>query len=103
VYCAGQTANDKDMNFIGAGDFKAQFEATLENVRIALAAAGAAPSDVVSIRTYIVDYTPDYLDTINSGMNAFFGDNLPVATLIGVQALALPHFMCEVEVTAVLE
>ncbi len=103
VYCAGQTANDKDMNFIGAGDFKTQLKVALENVRVALAAAGAAPSDVVSIRTYIVDYTPDYLDTISAVMNAFFGDTLPVATLIGVQALALPHFMCEVEVTAVLE
>lgn len=103
VYCAGQTANDKDLNFIGAGDFKLQLEAALDNVRVALAAAGAEPKDVVSIRTYVVDYTPDHLDTVSAVMNGFFGDNLPAATLVGVQALALPHFLCEVEATAVLE
>lgn len=103
VYCAGQTANDKDLNFIGAGDFKVQLEASLENVRIALAAAGAEPTDVVSIRTYVVDYTPEHLDTVGSVMNEFFGDDLPASTLIGVQALALPHFLCEVEAMAVVE
>lgn len=103
VYCAGQTAGDKDMNFLGAGDLKVQLEVSLENVRIALAAAGAEPKDVVSIRTYIVDYTPDYLDIISPVMNEFFGDNLPASTLIGVQALALPHFMCEIEATAVVD
>jgi len=102
VFCAGQTANDKDLNFIGDADFKVQLEAALDNVRVALAAAGAEPKDVVSIRTYVVDYTPDYLDTISAVMNAFFGGTLPAATLIGVQSLALPHFMCEVEATAVL-
>ena len=102
VYCAGQTANDKDLNFLGAGDLKVQLEASLENVRIALAAAGAEPRDVVSIRTYIVDYTPEYLDIISPVMNDFFVDNLPASTLVGVQALALPHFMCEIEATAVV-
>jgi enamine deaminase RidA (YjgF/YER057c/UK114 family) len=102
VYCAGQTANDKDLNFLGAGDLKVQLEASLENVRIALAAAGAEPRDVVSIRTYIVDYTPEYLDIISPVMNDFFVDNLPASTLVGVQALALPHFMCEIEAIAVL-
>jgi len=83
VYCAGQTASDKDLNFLGAGDLK--------------------PRDVVSIRTYIVDYTPEYLEIISPIMNEFFADNLPASTLIGVKALALPHFMCEIEATAVLE
>lgn len=103
VYCAGQTANDKDLNFIGAGDFKVQLESALENVRVALAAADAKPSDVVSLRTYVVDYTPAYLDTVGSVMNEFFAGDPPATTLIGVTALALPHFMCEVEATAVVD
>jgi len=103
VYCAGQTANDKDLNLLGAGDLKVQLEASLENVRIALAAAGAEPRDVVSIRTYIVDYMPEYLEIVSSVMNKFFADSLPASTLIGVKALALPHFMCEIEAIAVLE
>ena len=29
VYCAGQTANDKDLNLLGAGALKAQRESSL--------------------------------------------------------------------------
>ena len=46
VHCAGQTANDKDLNVIGKGDFRAQLGAALNNVRIALEAAGATPENV---------------------------------------------------------
>lgn len=103
VHCAGQTANDKDLNIIGQGDLKVQLEASLENVRTALAAAGAVPENVVSIRIYIVNYTIEYLDLIGPVMTDFFGaDHLPSSTLIGVQALALPEFMCEIEATAVV-
>ena len=64
---------------------------------------GAGPRDVVSSRLYIVNYTPEYLDAISIAYREFFGpDHLPVNTLIGVQALALPELMCEVEVCAVI-
>jgi enamine deaminase RidA (YjgF/YER057c/UK114 family) len=37
-------------------------------------------------------------------MAEFFGaDTLPAATLIGVQALAMPEFLVEVQATAVVE
>lgn len=102
IYCAGQTANDKKLNVIGVGDLEAQLRASLENVGIALKAGGAGFGDVVCTRVYIVDYTPDYLGVISSVMSDFFGDNLPANTLIGVQALALPEFLCEIEATAVV-
>lgn len=102
IHCAGQTANDSDLNFIGQGDFRAQLLASLENVRTALAAAGAGPENVVSCRLYVVDYTPGYLETIGEVFGQFFGPaHLPANTLIGVQALALPELMCEVEVFAI--
>jgi len=103
IHCAGQTAWDKDMNIIGEGDFAAQARAVYENVRIALASAGAEPRDIVRMRTYIVDYTPDYLEPLGVETAAFFGDHLPpAATLIGVASLAMPEFMIEIEVTAIV-
>jgi enamine deaminase RidA (YjgF/YER057c/UK114 family) len=103
IHCAGQTAWDRDMNVIGEGDFAAQARAAYENVRLALASAGAEPKDVVRMRTYIVDYTPDILEDLGRETAAFFGDHPPPAsTLIGVAGLAMPEFMIEIEVTAIV-
>lgn len=103
IHCAGQTAWDKDLKIIGEGDFAAQAKAVYENVRTALASAGAKPRDVVRMRTYIVDYTPDYLEPFGLATAAFFGDHPPpAATLIGVASLAMPEFMIEIEVTAIV-
>ncbi len=41
VYIAGQVAFDRSGNVVGAGDFKAQTRQVLENLKAALAAAGA--------------------------------------------------------------
>lgn len=103
IHCAGQTAWDKDQNLIGEGDFAAQTRAAYENVRLALASAGAEPKDIVRMRTYIVDYTPDHLEHLGQETAAFFGDHPPPAsTLIGVASLAMPEFMIEIEATAVV-
>lgn len=91
------------MNVVGEGDFAAQAEAAYENVRAALASAGAEPKDIVRMRTYIVDYKPDCLEPLGLATAAFFGGHPPPAsTLIGVASLAMPEFMIEIEVTAVV-
>jgi len=92
------------MKIVGEGDFAAQTRATYENVRIALASAGAEPGDIVRMRTYIVDYKPEYLEPLGIETAAFFGDHPPpAATLLGVASLAMPEFMIEIEVTAVID
>jgi enamine deaminase RidA (YjgF/YER057c/UK114 family) len=104
IRCSGQTAWDKNMKIIGEGDFAAQAKAVYENVRIALASAGAEPGDIVRMRTYIVDYKPEYLEPLGIETAAFFGDHPPpAATLLGVASLAMPEFMIEIEVTAVID
>jgi enamine deaminase RidA (YjgF/YER057c/UK114 family) len=103
VHCAGQTAWNSKLELIGPGDLAAQAKESFRNLGIALAAAAAAPADVVRVRVYIVDHKPDYLPIVGQAMVEFFGaDNLPASTLIGVQSLAVPEFMIEVEATAVL-
>lgn len=103
IFCAGQTAWDKDNNLIGGDDLGKQMERTLENIGIALAEAGASLKDVCRLTIYIVNYNPDQLETIAGVLGKFFDkDALPANTLLGIQSLALPEFLVEMEATAVI-
>ncbi len=104
IHCAGQTAWDEDMQLVGGMDLGKQMHKALENVGHALEAAGASPANVVRIMTFVVDYRPEHIEVLGRATAQFFGpDNLPAATLIGVQALAMPEFLVEVQVTAVID
>ena len=103
LHLAGQVAWDRDCTLIGAGDVIAQTRQVLANLKEVLAAAGATPADVVRLRTYVVNHTPDKLGPICAEIAAFYGDALPAAnTFLGVQALALPDFLIEIEADAAL-
>jgi enamine deaminase RidA (YjgF/YER057c/UK114 family) len=58
---------------------------------------------VVRLRTYVVNHTPNKLHAICAEISAFYDGALPGAnTFIGVQALALPDFLIEIEADATL-
>jgi len=104
IHCSGQAAWDKDFNVVGVGDVGAQARQALANLKSVLEAAGAQVSDIVRLRTYVVNHNPALLEPIGQAIGEFYGDNMPVAnTLIGVQALALPEFLIEIEATAQIE
>lgn len=101
LHLAGQVAWDKDRNLIGADDVAAQARQALHNLKAVLAAAGATPADVLRLRTYVVNHKPENLAAICAEIGAFYGDAVPGAnTIIGVQALALPEFLIEIEADA---
>ena len=103
IFCAGQTSWDKDNNLIGENDLGKQMEKTLENIGTALAEVGGTLADVCRLTIYIVDYNPGMLETIAAELNkAFDKDALPANTLLGIQALAVPDFLVEMEATAVI-
>lgn len=104
IHCAGQTAWDKEMQLVGGLDLGKQMRKALENVGHALEAAGASPANVVRTIIFVVDYQRKYAEVIGQAMAEFFGtDHLPASTLIGVQALAMPEFLVEVQATAVID
>lgn len=104
IHCSGQVAWDKDYNLVGEGDYGVQTRQALANLKQVLAAAGASLADVVRMRTYVVNHTADLLEPIGCALAEFWGDVMPAAnTWIGVQALALPGFLIEIEVTAVID
>lgn len=103
LHLAGQVAWDSKGELVGAGDLAAQTRQALANLKVVLAEAGATPADIVRLRTYVVDHSPDKLGPVIGEIMAFYDGVVPAAnTFIGVQTLALPDFLVEIEATAAL-
>jgi enamine deaminase RidA (YjgF/YER057c/UK114 family) len=103
VHLAGQVAWDSEAAIVGAGDLAAQTRQALANLGAVLAEVGAGPADIVRLRTYVVDHTPDTLGVVLPEIGAFYGEATPAPnTFLGVAALALPDFLIEIEATAII-
>ena len=103
IHVSGQTAWNAERKLIGGADLRQQAEQALANLRTALAAAGATPADVVMVRLFVVNYRPDDAAVIGPLLDKFFAGNpAPASTWLGVQALASPNFLIEIEATAVV-
>lgn len=101
LHLAGQVGWDAQTNVVGPGDYAAQARQALANLKVVLKAAGCTPADVIRVRTYVVNHSPDKLGPIIGEMMAFYGDTTPAPnTWIGVQSLALPDFLIEIEAIA---
>ena len=104
IECAGQVAWNAKAEVVGVGNLRAQTAQALANLKDVLAAAGATPADIVRLRTYVVDHNPDKLEPVLSEVGRFYAGASPAPnTFIGVQALALPDFLIEIEATAVID
>jgi enamine deaminase RidA (YjgF/YER057c/UK114 family) len=103
VFVAGQVAEDADGTVVGAGDLAAQARQAFANVGRALAAGGARPDQVAKITIFVAGLREEHLPAIEPGRVALFGEHKPADTLIGVQALAHPGCLIEVEAIAVVE
>ncbi|WP_420414952.1 RidA family protein [Roseibium sp.] len=103
LHLSGQVAWDANGDLVGPGDLAAQAAQCFANLTEVLAQSGATAANVVRLRTYVVGYSPDKLEILGPAIAAFYGDVVPAAnTLIGVQALAMPEFLIEIEATAIL-
>lgn len=103
VHCAGQVSMDADLNIVGT-TLAEQMDQSFKALGIALAAGGATPADVVRGRIYIVDYNVGMVPTVIEKTAQFYDPGEPPpSTLLGVQSLALPGLLVEIEVTAVLD
>jgi len=104
VYLAGQVAWDRDRNIVGEGDLQAQTRHVFNNLIEALDAAGAGLADLVKIGIYVVDHDLEKMATIRSVRDEFLeGITPPVSTLLGVDALAVPGLMIEIDGIAVVD
>lgn len=103
VYISGQVAANAKGEIVGKGDLKAQTTQVFENLKIALASAGAGPKDVVKTTIFAVNFKTEDIPAIRDIRNVFFaGVEPPASTLVGVSALANPDWLIEIEVVAVV-
>ena len=104
VHLSGQVAWDKDYQVVGGADLAEQARQALANLKIVLQEAGSGVDQILRLRTYIVNHNPEKLGIVSGELANFYGDVDPASnTVVGVQALALPDFLVEIEATAALK
>ena len=102
VHIGGQDALNASGEIIGKGDFVAQIEQILANLRAALAAGGAEPEHIIKWNIYVVEGQP-----LQAGFAAFQNawpqtPNPPAITVVFVSGLAHPDFLVEMDAVAVV-
>lgn len=86
---------------VGKGDLRAQAAQVYENIQTCLKSAGVTFAEVVKMNTYVVNHKPEDVAVIREMRKKYLsGENPPVSTLVGVQALVNPDFLIEIEVIA---
>jgi enamine deaminase RidA (YjgF/YER057c/UK114 family) len=101
VFIAGQEPEDAQGNLVGPDDLASQARQVFANLGRALAAVGAHPAQVAKITIYVVHHRPEYLPVIEQARLGLFGDHKPADTVVGVETLARPEYLIEVDAIAV--
>jgi 2-iminobutanoate/2-iminopropanoate deaminase len=99
IFVSGMLARDNAGNLVGKGDMGAQIRQVGENLKTALAAAGAELSDIVRTLTFTTDID-EFFRHVEVRMQ-YLGPTSTSAT-IGISRLSHPDFMIEMEAIAVV-
>ena len=103
IFLAGQCAVNLAGEIVGQGDIARQTEQIFENIIAGLAAAGATLEHVVRMTIYVVDYSAEKREAMQSIRNRYIPeDGGPASTLIGVSKLVHDDFLVEIEVQAIV-
>ena len=102
IYIAGQLGLDMENKLVGEpGDFRAQAVKAIDNLKLALADAGATLNDVVKINNYLVDMS--HIGIFREVRDQNFNMSAPPAsTTVAISQLARPGALFEIEAIAVL-
>jgi enamine deaminase RidA (YjgF/YER057c/UK114 family) len=99
IFIAGQVGIDPQGKI--ADGLRAQTVQVYENLKTALAAAGATFDHVLKVTTYVVNYKlEDRAILVEVRSRYLNAEHPPASTLVGVQALARPEFLIEIEAIA---
>ncbi|WP_327118408.1 Rid family hydrolase [Streptomyces sp. NBC_01341] len=104
IFLAGACPLDDDGSTVAVGDYAGQAAKAFENMRTALADAGASLEDVINTRVLVASSRQKDLVTAWDVVRAGFGDHDAPSTLLGVTVLGYHDQLVEIEaVAAVLD
>ncbi|HEY1919706.1 MAG TPA: Rid family hydrolase [Streptosporangiaceae bacterium] len=104
IFLAGACPLNEDGSTAALGDYAGQAAKVLENMRVALAAAGADLHDVISTRVLVASTQQEDLVAAWSVVRDAFGDHDVPSTLMGVTVLGYTGQLVEIEaIAAVLD
>ena len=100
VFTAGACPLDSDGAIVGGRDVAAQTRQTLDNLLVALRAAGCGLEEVVKTTVFVA--SGDRADLLSAWavVEERFGRDGPPSTLLGVAALGFDGQMVEIEAVA---
>lgn len=99
LFCAGITSADDDGNLLYEGDMRAQVGRALDNIGTVLDQSGFQFSDIMRLNIYTTDM--DALLEVHDYITERLGSAgcRHAGTLLGVNRLAAPGMLVEIEVT----
>ncbi len=100
VFLAGACPLDSEGNTVGLGDIAAQARACLDNLTVALAAAGASLNSVAQTRVLVASSRQEDLVEAWNVVRERFGAHDAPSTLVGVAALGYTGQLVEIEAIA---
>ena len=104
IFLAGACPLNDDGSTAAIGDYAGQAAKALENMRIALADAGASLEDVISTRVLVASARREDLVAAWQVVRDGFGDHDVPSTLMGVTVLGYRDQLVEIEaIAAVLD
>jgi enamine deaminase RidA (YjgF/YER057c/UK114 family) len=100
VFLAGSCPIDADGRTVAIGDYRGQAAKCVENMLLALDAAGAGIGDVLSTRVLVATTRQADLIAAWEVVRDAFGDHDAPSTLVGVTVLGYDHQLVEIEAVA---
>lgn len=101
VFTAGACPLDDDGAVVAVGDVAGQAARVMDNLVVALAAAGCVLADVAKSTVYVASGDRGDLVVAWQVVRAAFGEHDAPSTLLGVAQLGYPDQLVEVEAVAV--
>lgn len=99
LFVSGNVGLDPEKGEVARGDIGAQTRQTLENLKAVVESLGSSLDDAVKVQVYLVNI--DDFPGMNEVYKEFFPEP-PARTTVGINALARPEFLIEIDLITAL-
>lgn len=103
IILSGAVSVDDRLNVVGTGDVASQTRTVLESIAKELDGQGASLDNVVRMRVYVVNLTPESFREIHEVRAEYFRqEHYPASTLVEVAGLIKPELLIEIDADAII-